>query len=223
MAANTDAETIAAHCRGCLSLDALAAPVTEYGYPDLPLCVLDAVWSIGVRYGGVQNVVARYRAWDGAAQTVSGFVSAIEGVGVEAFAADVVQNRQRTSATGGILKAEAVLRWARVLHRHGIETLAEVSSYGSNAPLERDLRRIPGQRSGISLRYFAMLCGDETLIKPDRMTARFLQSALGRPVSLDEMQALYAGACAALNISHPALTPRRLDNAVWNYQRTQPL
>ena len=32
----------------------------EYGYHSLSLCVIDAVFSIGVRYGGVQTVVQNY-------------------------------------------------------------------------------------------------------------------------------------------------------------------
>ena len=34
----------------------------EYFYPSLPLCVIDAVFSIGVRYEAVRRAVAAWRA-----------------------------------------------------------------------------------------------------------------------------------------------------------------
>lgn len=33
---------------------------TEYNYCHLPLCVIDAVFSIGVRYQGVTNTISRF-------------------------------------------------------------------------------------------------------------------------------------------------------------------
>jgi hypothetical protein len=47
------------HCRTVLDLPN-AQLNREYGYRCLPLCVIDAVWSFGVRYEGVKNVVQRY-------------------------------------------------------------------------------------------------------------------------------------------------------------------
>lgn len=63
-----EVEALVTHCR-----EVLGQPETwlsPSGYPgSLALCVLDAIWSIGVRYRGVVNVVAAYRrcrAADGA-------------------------------------------------------------------------------------------------------------------------------------------------------------
>ncbi len=51
-----DVRSVAGHARCCLVPSAWAEPD---GYPDsLALCVLDAIWSIGVRYSGVVNVVS---------------------------------------------------------------------------------------------------------------------------------------------------------------------
>jgi hypothetical protein len=54
-----DIEMAAAYADRVLPL-ATARLGDEYFYQSLPLCVIDAVFSIGVRYGGVQRVVARY-------------------------------------------------------------------------------------------------------------------------------------------------------------------
>ena len=59
MGLNSDARIIADYCDQVLPL-ATASLGKEYYYQSLPLCVIDAVFSIGVKYKSVQNVVARY-------------------------------------------------------------------------------------------------------------------------------------------------------------------
>ena len=92
------------------------------GYPEgLALCIIDSVWSMGVRYGGVRRVVRRYRALraeEGGEPDVDGagdLIVAIERTGgPDAFSA-AMDNKHRTSTRSGILKAEAVLLCARAL------------------------------------------------------------------------------------------------------------
>ena len=59
-----DGQQLADYCRRVLPL-AQAELGTEFGYPSVVLSVIDAVWSIGVRYEGVTNVVSRYCAYLG--------------------------------------------------------------------------------------------------------------------------------------------------------------
>lgn len=54
-----DAQLIAGYTNRKLPLATASLP-DEYFYQSLPLCVIDAVWSIGVRYAGVRRVVDRY-------------------------------------------------------------------------------------------------------------------------------------------------------------------
>jgi hypothetical protein len=131
----------------------------------------------------------------------------------------VYGSRQRTSSKNGILKAEAVVRFARILESHGIEYLQDVSRIANYGPIENEIRTIPGQRSGISLKYFLMLAGSEEFIKPDRMVLRFLKSALSRDVVVQDASPLLRTACQSLNTKYPQLTPRLLDNEIWKYQR----
>ena len=131
-------------------------------------------------------------------------------------------NRQRTSSKSGILKAEAVWKFAGALKSHGIDHLQDVGEALPSAALERKIGLIPGQGSGISLQYFWMLAGSDELIKPDRMVLRFLEDSLGRPVGADEALSLVAGAVAQLRAQFPAMTPRLLDHKIWEYQRAQP-
>lgn len=232
---NNDIDVIAAHADRVLPL-ASASLGEEYYYQSLPLCVIDAVYSIGVRYEGVRNVVARYcacfdlrrtRATNGAfppvheQESVSAFCEKAERIEPANMAVDVYRNRQRTSARNGILKADAVHRFAAVLRKHDIEYLHDISGAIGNTALERDIRSIPGQTSGISLKYFFMLAGSDGLIKPDRMILAFLGAALGRSVSSSEVQDLLTAVDEQLRVNYPRLTPRLLDHEVWKYQRDQ--
>jgi hypothetical protein len=157
---------------------------------------------------------------EAAEHTVADLIANINSVGPNVFARDVVHNMQRTSTRNGILKAEAAYLFALALDRHGAQRIQEVPKFGTNASMECEIRSIPGQHSGIALKYFFMLCGDEDLIKPDRMTLGFLADALARPIPDDrEAQRLISGACSLLNQRYPALTPRALDHLIWRHQR----
>ncbi|MFS0809480.1 hypothetical protein [Shouchella sp. 1P01AA] len=54
-----EALKIANYCRQELDLKQAQLP-DEYYYSHLTLCVIDSVFSIGVRYEGVRNTVKRY-------------------------------------------------------------------------------------------------------------------------------------------------------------------
>ncbi len=88
---------------------------------------------------------------------------------------------------------------------------------------ERVIRRIRGQRSGISLIYFYMMCGSETHVKPARMVLRYLSRVLKRQVSAHEVQPLVTRASHALNPKYPHMTPRLLDTYIWQYERKRKL
>jgi hypothetical protein len=223
---STDAQAVATHCRRSLRLGGARLP-DEYFYRSLSLCVIDAVFSIGVRYEGVKNVVARYRehARMGVpngrdSEPLTALITRMNENGPEWFAENVFRNRQRTSTRSGILKSDAVLRFARVLAAHGVSH-RDVLSLADLEAIENAVRRIPGQRSGISFQYFLMLAGDDDLIKPDRMIQRFLTSAIGRFVRVDDCRQLIIGALSFLRPDHPHLTPRLLDWLIWNHQRAQ--
>ncbi|MDN2713712.1 hypothetical protein [Janthinobacterium sp. SUN120] len=205
----------------------------EYYYHSLTLCVIDAVFSIGVRYGSVQNVVERYCQNFGLLkycsvrgaipqrseqESISTLCGHFEEVGVEAMTS-IFENRQRTSARNGILKSEAVLRFAQVLRFYQIEHLQDFQRANISAALERDIRLIPGQKSGISFQYISMLAGSDEFVKPDRMILRFLENSLQRKVDVAEAQPLLFGIVKQLKELQPHITPRLLDHEIWKFQR----
>ena len=186
--------------------------------------MIDAIWSIGVRYQSVENVIARYRAErlagghpaeaDGPRE-VRRFIEASGGP--EGFALRM-RNHQRTSSRNGILKAEAVLREARILEHERVAVPADLVTAGEERldHLRARWSTVPGQASGISWRAFCMLVGLAD-VKPDRMNPRYVATALERSaktaVGVEEARDLVMATAARLGVS-----PRELDYAIWSYQ-----
>lgn len=192
-----------------------------YGYPNsLALCVIDAVFSIGVRYQGVENVRQRYATFhgyvgwracrDGAVALRASFSDA----GSSTRWAQQMGNRQRAwSRQTAPLKADVVLGAAELLVGRGVDTTAELALAAQDPELEQRWRRLPGQRSGISWRYLLMLA-QVPGVKPDRMISRFVREAAGgEPVAQDLLVPVVEAAAAELQVS-----PTVLDHAIWQWQ-----
>jgi hypothetical protein len=236
MSTETDVDLLAARCDELFDLGALVLP-PEYRYASVGHCILDAVFSISVKYSSTRLVVDRYCNKRGIAhyrpaealpatkdqEPLSAFVAYLESQGPEVFAAQIVENRQRTSPRSGILKAEACLRFAKVLRVSDVEFFQDLAPLALDGALETQLRAITGMSSGIAIQYFWMLAGSQDLIKPDRMILRFIQNTLSRPfTSTTEAARLLIAAAQSLQLQYSSLNARVLDYAVWDYQRQQP-
>lgn len=193
------------------------------GYPDgLGLCVLDAVWSIGVRYRGVENVLTAYRQLrrdelaDPETDTPADLTAAISAIGGAQIFSDRLNNHQRTSTRGGILKSQAVFDAAQALTHHGLGTPADVRSATNQRldDVEHDWRAVHGQGSGISWRYLLLLAGRQD-VKPDRMIIRFVASAIDRQPSAVEAASLVAAVSATGMVDADL---RTLDHRIWSFQ-----
>ena len=207
----------------------------EHRYASLPLCVIDAVFSIGVKYTSTQATVARFcdkTGWprfaalreDRGAGThsLSDLLALYDGFTAEAAAQVLFGNRQRTSTTSGILKAEAVRLFAEALRRCEIDTFADLTPDRLELA-EAIILGLPGQSSGIAFDYFRMLAGDDDLIKPDRMIQRFVACALRTEKEPEPRQAAVLVRLAARELTRRGYrwTPLSLDHAIWRYQRAQ--
>lgn len=211
------------HCRLNLDLTNLQLP-DEYGYTNLPLCIIDAVFSIGVTYISTANTVNRFRAYANSRfpQTselsVSEFAQLYEENTIEFMTNEVYNNRQRTSSVNGILKSEAALRVAHVVLDHNANTLSDFRSLAETDSFEKAYTQIPGQRSGISLRYLYMLTGSVDHIKPDRMILCFIHAAIGRTPKIDESHRMILETTRILQQNAPNLNARHLDGLIWKFQ-----
>ena len=152
-------------------------------------------------------------------EPIENFIKKMHRLSIKKFANEIFRNRQRTSTKSGILKAEAVLRFAEVLRKYNVNYFQDVPLIISSLSFEEDIKKIPGQKSGKSLRYFFMLSGSDDFIKPDRMILWFLKDILQRNVTSEEAQYLLREVSKRLKPKYPKITPRVLDHAIWTYQR----
>jgi hypothetical protein len=204
-----------------------------YHYPSLAHCLIDAVYSIGVAYESTQRTVRQFCRWSGwpilqtngiKERTISELLEILQPYENrwEVMANDVFKNRQRTSTRSGVLKAEAVYRFAKALQQFGIETFADILQAGLRDDVRCVVQGIPGQGSGLSYKYFPMLAGQTDYVKADRMVTRFVADALGlRYVPSAVCERLIREASTVLRTDFPNLTATSLDYAIWSYQREQ--
>jgi len=228
-------EIIARYCEVHLNLQN-AELGEEYYYHSLPFCIIDAVYSLSARYNSTRNVVIRFCNHEGL-QRLRNHASSYPEVGEQyavwqfeeflscygdygKIASEVFDNRQRTSPKNGILKAEAVHRFARALVRHNVNFFQDIPSVLSNSVFESGICDIPGQRKGTSLKYFFMLAGEENMVKPDRMILRFLQRIIGDQVKQQDTQEWLSQALQILDQAYPTLTLRKLDHEIWKYEKS---
>jgi hypothetical protein len=221
----TDIERLADRCREILPTDlSLKTPDEHHS---VPLCAIDAIYSIGVRYEGVKNVVSRYEDYwrskgvdaDSSQHTTKDFLDEFgdrRNLGETLF-----NNCQLTSPRGGIPKADAVVQLLRLLgsSEYNIQTTEELKAHFADQTLDAAIRQVHGQGSGISAKYLFLLAGVDDAVKPDRMIIRFVSKAVGRNVPPVEAQELVGAASRQLQRQDRRLTPRALDHIIWHAQR----
>jgi hypothetical protein len=201
----------------------------EHDYASLPLCVIDAVFSMGVKYASTKLVPPRWakaqtpqwpllRREATVEHSISEFLEAADRFTSDELANDIFKNRQRTSSTSGILKAEAVKQYALALQKAGIERFADCDDETTLGLAEAYVKNIKGHSSGISFDYFRILIGQPTS-KPDRMICKFVARAAGLDrVSPAVAKRAVIDATELLKAKYPNLTARVLDYVIWNYE-----
>ncbi len=201
----------------------------EYHYSCLPLCLLDAIYSIGVRYSSTKNVVKRYCKKVGISEfadvankpethKIEDLLEAINN-DPEKFAKEIVENQQRTSSKNGILKAQAVFECAKKLSDAEIQTISDFQDK-CNEGVESEFKVVKGQTSGISFSYLKMLCGGKDGIKPDRHVLRFLARYLGYEPDKEDAERIIRNVVTVLDArEHEDITPREVDYLIWSEMR----
>ncbi|MFC1516738.1 hypothetical protein ACFL7E_08285 [Thermodesulfobacteriota bacterium] len=228
-----DIKKMSVYCDRVLDLKGARLGDMHY-YQSLSFCVIEAVFSINVRYESTQNTVIKYCNYFNlkrirknrhsippikAQEPIELFVKRFERHGIDMFTEKIFNNRQRTSTTSGILKSEAVYRFAQILKKYGVNYFQDVPEVIAKTDFENDIRSIPGQKSGISLNYFYMMSGADDLIKPDRHVLNFVNTGLGKRLNLHVAENVVYETYQTLKLKYPHLTARLLDNVIWNYQR----
>ncbi len=203
-------------------------------YKSLPVCIIDAVFSIGVKYQSVEkaekaffdhfnlNIPRKYPITN--EYRITDFIRNMDTFDTFENAAEIgFNNRQRTSSRNGILKAEACYRVAEVFKKHNIDTLNDFNKYEDKSLLDKDILKVKGQSSGIMLKYLHMLAGDANEVKPDRHMVNFMRSVFPNlTMSVKdhpEIKNIIKATVAELKKTYPMLTERFLDVLIWDYMR----
>ena len=220
-------------CREKLPLS--TAKLSEgFYYNSLAFCLIDAIFSIGVRYSCVKNTVKRYCDKFGLEMchlettepldmhTITDLLSNINEY-KDYGQKEIYHNRQRTSSKNGISKAEAVYKEASLLNSFGIKNICDLRRYlkenKDHNSLEHVFKKVTGQNSGISFSYFLMLAGDESHMKIDRWIERFTKMATGSELEHEEIYNDLLAVCDELKKQYKFITPRLLDHTIWSYAK----
>ena len=212
-------------------------PPRERRWSSLSYCVIDAVWSISAQYDAVvAPLVRRVAAASGDQHPVIDTMTPLPPDPLpltvllqrypDAAALRATTNGQRTSTSGGIEKAEAVLRYAHILTNHGVTDLAGVADLMVDpqrwSDTNRALATVPGEGAyGVRRGYLWMLCGRDDVSKPDRMILRWLAHH-GIQTTPDRARAILEEAAEELTarLGRP-VTAWMVDHAIWIAQRSQ--
>lgn len=206
----------------------------ESFYKSLPVCIIDAVFSIGVKYRSVEKAEEAFFNYFGLKISreypvineykISNFICDMDTFDTfEQAAEQGFRNKQRTSSRNGILKAEACYRIAKVFEKYGIDTLDDFNKYEDKVSLDNDILKVKGQGSGIMLKYLYMLAGDANEVKPDRHMVNFMRryfpyltmSVKDHP----EIKSIIKTTVSELQKTYPMLTERFLDVLIWDHMR----
>ena len=197
----------------------------EYNYSCIPLAVIDAVYSVRLRYSTTVNIVNNYCNEYGIGvykndsnkkvHTISDLIGIIEKTGTDVF----LRNDYKTAGANPMLKSKAVYEFAKVLKENNIECFEDFRS-ADVEKLEKELLKIHGQGQAV-VRYFFMLCGDDSFCKYDTHIKNFLDDINANVKNADEAQEFLTSVVKELKAYYPDMTVRMLDYIIWDYQRNR--
>jgi len=102
------------------------------------------------------------------------------------------------------------------LRAEGLATEEELESWARTSDFHRDFEGRAKYLGIAAYQWLVMRLGVDT-VKPDVMVRNFVEPIVGHPVSDDDLVSLVTQAAEALDLS-----PRKLDAAIWEYQRGAP-
>ncbi len=198
------------------------------GYAHISPALVDAVYSIRMRYSAVRRVVAAYCQ---ASKTPNQPLATRNRAEMRERGLDHLLDLAGTSSgqelaerlfggsrsqTHGRLKAEVCVDAARRLRAAGVVYSGDLHKRAFDADVRQAWTGIHGL-GWVTWQYFCALNGIDEL-KPDAMLMRFVTKTLDRRVAAVETNELLSQAWEALLPSHPHLTKRALDHAIWRFE-----
>ena len=193
------------------------------GYLSAPICALDAVFSVGIRYTVVVSSVYRFCNllhvdFERTTITTSEVLRIMDEISDEDMANQYL-TKHRTSTRNGILKATAFRMFLQIMKKYHVETCNDIHKIAGENTFENEIRNIPGQSSGITLDYLYILSGMKDYVKDDRHIQNYINSVFPHNNfdHCDRIKLIRETAQIMSKNLHPNLTPRHLDHIIWNY------
>jgi len=204
---------------------------TPPGYAHLSLALIDAVYSIRSHYSAVKRVVAAYcaetgtscdplSAWGGPGFSERGLDDLLREAGAlrgPELAGRLFAGSRSRSA--GHLKADLCIEAASRLQAVSVIRIEDLRQRAGDADVRRAWTGVHGL-GWVTWQYFCSLVGIDHF-KPDVMLMRFVSQTLNRNIGPAEADAMLSTAFERLLPSHPRLTKRGMDHAIWLFQRDQ--
>lgn len=204
----------------------------EFYYDNLTFCLIDAVFSMGIRYKIVQNAITRYKNYISEKEfnfnehKISDFIEIVNSIPCKEedkclLFSEKVLTKNRTSPRNGILKTQACYYIAQILVKYHIETKEQFNSMPKDImeSVKKEISNVKGQSSGIMLQYLYMLAGNDDICKPDRHLHKFVETATGEQEDDYTIQNLMKNVTDILKKDFPNLTVRLLDYEIWKFQK----
>lgn len=190
-----------------------------YSYDSLPLCIIDCVYSLTVRYAVAQKAVNAYRFFlrmrniSEHDDSLLEFMNYSRQYGEKAFNAMAFYNNN--NKLSGRLKLNVCLDIAdKLYHLLGINTLEDFRNYSKKDLLEIVLHSIKGMGTA-GVNYLFMLTGDENRCKFDARLKEIILKVLGKNINDDECRHLLEETVNLLRNQYDGLTVRTLDYYLW--------
>lgn len=187
-----------------------------FGANSIVITAIDSIFSIQAKYyATVKPLVIRFANYVGLKDIDNDDYTPKEFV-------ETFKNKQRTSSTNGILKAEALYNVLDMLNNNNIQTRDDILNCSDIEKIENQWKRIKGQKSGITWRYFLMGCGNNTYFKDDTWIYRFFIEKLGyndirKGNDYQKLKDYFHNEYIKVKQIYPQITITKLDNVIWEY------
>ena len=196
-------------------------------YKSIVFCVIDAIFSIRAKYNPTTiNVLERTANALGLKSrfdecSVTYFLKTYGNTSGDELATKVFSNRQRTSSSHGVLKAQAVKDALMMLNSLGINNIQDFNEPKMRVSIESHWLQIKGQSSGVTWRYLCMLAGDQNEFKDDTHIYNFFINKLGyllRPGNdYEKLKRAFIVEHAKVIGRFTGITVAVLDHMIWKY------
>jgi len=213
-----NADKFAKFCKSKFNLE---KPV-PYTFRSLPICIIDAVYSLNDRYTHTEKIHQNYANAclggdrESPVDSISRFLQFVDSCGgEELFAKNVLCSSNKIA--GKIPKEQITCKIAKYLKILRIETIEDFKSFESEELLEAVLYSVKGFKDA-GVNYLFMLAGDPNRCKPDTHIKKAVLEGCGEEFKdNNDCQTLFRDTVEKLKEDYPALTVRQLDGVIWSY------